>query len=366
MDLEFPAVISFTLTNACNLRCRMCGQWSDGGYIRLHRGFQGEPLRVADWKKLVDEVAEHGIQWLLIRGGEPFLVPGIIDLLEHIIERRIPISIDSNGTKLVDFAEDLVRLGRMHVTVSIDGDEAVHDQVRGVPGCFQKIQEGLARLDELDPGPERRVSRSICFTISPWSLPNLGYMPAVARRLGVNGINIVPYFYVPAAAGQVWERELRELLGIEAFSWHGFHHEASGVDVADFAAQYKRYTETLGRVCEYPYLPLSLDEFRAWFADAQTPVGRSICYNVDRLIDIQPTGEANFCVDFPDGVLGHVRQETIAAIWNGERARRFRERRRQGRMGACHRCGARLIAAVREKDGWPSEEKARAADRLTR
>jgi sulfatase maturation enzyme AslB (radical SAM superfamily) len=135
------------------------------------------------------------------------------------------------------------------------------------------------------------------------------------------------------------------------------------VDFSDFAGQYNRYTETLGHVFEYPYLPLSLEEFQTWFADGLAPVGKSDCHNIERLIDIQPTGEANFCVDFPDGVLGNVREETIAAIWNGERARRFRERRRQGRMGACHRCGARLIAATREKDGWPVEEKARPATR---
>jgi hypothetical protein len=45
--------------------------------------------------------------------------------------------------------------------------------------------------------------------------------------------------------------------------------------------------------------------------------------------------------------LGDVRQSSIAEIWNGERARRFRERRRQGLPGACHRCVARHMADVR-------------------
>jgi MoaA/NifB/PqqE/SkfB family radical SAM enzyme len=359
MDLDFPSVVSLTVTNACNLRCRMCGQWSEEGYIRGKRGFQGRPLGAEEWKKLVDEVAGHRIEWLLVRGGEPFLLPGIMDLLEHIVAKGIPLSIDSNGTRLAEFAEDLVRLGKLHVTVSVDGDEQVHDGVRGVPGCFEKIKRGLARLSELDPGPNRRVSRSLCFTISPWSLPSLGDMPTVARRLGVDAINIVPYFYVPSSAGETWRREIRELLGREAFSWRGFHHEGSGVDSSDFAAQYQRYKETLGELKDYPYLPLTLEEFRTWFADGLSPVGRDACYNVEALIDVQPTGEANFCVDFPDGALGNVRQESITAIWNGERARRFRERRRQGRMGACHRCGARLIAAKRDRDGWPIEERPR-------
>ena len=32
--MDFPAFVSFTITNACNLRCTMCGQWSPDGYVR--------------------------------------------------------------------------------------------------------------------------------------------------------------------------------------------------------------------------------------------------------------------------------------------------------------------------------------------
>jgi MoaA/NifB/PqqE/SkfB family radical SAM enzyme len=352
-DLGFPATLSFTITNACNLRCRMCGQWSEDGYIRKGSGYRGRPLALADWTRLVDEAAEHGVTSLLVRGGEPFLFPGIVALLEHANERGLFVSIDSNGTRLADFAEDLVRLGRLHVTVSVDGREEVHDAVRGVPGCFRQLEHGLARLVELDAKSPHRVGRSICFTISPWSLPSLGEIPAVARRLGVETLTIVPYFYVPAAAGEAWERELRQLLAVEAFSWRGFHHETSGVDFADFVAQHERYTAALGELFEYPYLPLTREEFRTWFEDSVTPVGRPGCANVERLLDIQPTGEANFCIDFPDGSLGNVHHASLAEIWNGERARRFRERRRQGPMGACHRCGARNCGAERDERGWP-------------
>ncbi len=31
--MNFPRFISFTVTNSCNLRCRMCGQLSDEGYV---------------------------------------------------------------------------------------------------------------------------------------------------------------------------------------------------------------------------------------------------------------------------------------------------------------------------------------------
>jgi sulfatase maturation enzyme AslB (radical SAM superfamily) len=231
--------------------------------------------------------------------------------------------------------------------VSVDGPEAVHDAVRAKPGCFREITAGLKRLAELDSGTARRVSRGICFTISPWSVRGLGEMPAVARSLGVETIVIVPYCFVAGTAGATWAREVRELVGGEAFSWHGFHHESSGVDCAVFADQHRRYRETLDGLFEYPYLPLSSEQYRLWFSDPTAPVEPPPCSNVERLIDIQPTGEANFCVDLPDAALGNVTEATIAEIWNGERARRFRERRRQGLLGACHRCVARHMADVR-------------------
>ena len=345
--MDFPGYVSFTLTNACNLRCQMCGQWSPEGYVRTGHGYHGPVLKLDDWKRLADETAAHGITSILLRGGEPFLVPGIIALLEHIHGLGLYISIDSNGTRLAEYAADLVRLGNIHVTVSVDGPEAIHDAVRGARGSFRQLARGLARLNELDGGASRRVSRSICFTISPWSVGGLGEMPAVARRLGVESLSIVPYNYMPEVMGAAWEREIRETLGCEAFSWRGFHHEESGVDPEVFAAQHRRYVESLEKLNDYPYLPLTAAEYRTWFTDPTAPVGPPGCANVERLIDIQPTGEANFCVDSPDGSLGNVRHATIAEIWNSERACRFRARRRLGLLGACHRCVARHMAEIR-------------------
>lgn len=343
----FPPCVSFTLTNACDLRCRMCGQWGGAGYMRSGGGPRGPGLQLADWKRLVDEVVAHGGTSILIRGGEPFMFPRIIDLVEHIRERGLSLAIDTNGTRLAEHAADLVRIGRLHLTVSVDGPEEIHDAVRGVPGAFHQIELGLARLAALDGGNPRRVTRSLCFTISPWSLRGLGRMPAVARWLGVDSVTIVPYYWVTRALGETWEREIERLFGDRAFAWRGFHHEESGVDPDEFAAQHARYRESLDGLLDYPYMPLTAAEYRSWFSHPSAPVGGSECANVERLIDIQPTGDANFCVDFPDASLGNVRHATIAEIWNGDRARRFRERRRRGPFGACHRCGARHMGEIR-------------------
>jgi MoaA/NifB/PqqE/SkfB family radical SAM enzyme len=341
--MNFPKSISLTITNHCNLRCQMCGQWSEDGYIRCNAESLKHEMSLADWKRVVDELATHGLASMLLRGGEAFMYPGIIELLEYIHGKGMFISIDTNGTMLKQNAKDIVRIGNMHLTISVDGPEPVHDAVRGVPGTFQRIKEGVASIDELEAQVNNKISRSVCFTISQYNYRSLGRMPEVARSLGLGSVAIVPYYYFPESVGHRYADELCGL-GCSAFSWVGFHHEDSGVDFDEFQRQYRQYLASLGGVSNYPYMSLGEEQYRTWFADTQTPVGPRHCLNVEKLIDIQPDGSANFCVDFIDYSFGNVKEASIEALWNGEKAERFRQYRRERPLAVCHRCGAKYMS----------------------
>jgi MoaA/NifB/PqqE/SkfB family radical SAM enzyme len=341
--MNFPQSISLTITNHCNLRCQMCGQWSEEGYVRANPVSLKREMSLADWKGVVDELAAHEIKSLLLRGGETFMFPGIIELLMYIHARGMFISIDTNGTMLKQFAEDIVQIGNMHLTISVDGPEPVHDAVRGVPGTFQRIKEGVKRLAELEAQSGNKISRSICFTISQYNYRSLGGMPDVARSLGLGSIAIVPYYYFPEAVGRRYSDELRSL-GCSAFSWNGFHHEGSGVDFGEFQKQYRRYLANLGDVFSYPYMPLNEEQYQAWFADTQTVVGHPDCLNIEKLVDIQPDGSANFCVDFVDYSFGNVKTASIETLWNSQKAETFRQYRRAHPLALCYRCGAKYMS----------------------
>jgi MoaA/NifB/PqqE/SkfB family radical SAM enzyme len=351
---HFPRMLSLTVTNACNLRCAMCGQWSEEGYARNSNGSgHAKPvprtMTLDDWKRVVDEAAAAGLGSVLIRGGEPFLFPGLTDLLDYIRGKGLFTSIDTNGTRLADFAADLVRIGKVHVTVSVDGPPDVHEAVRGVPGCFSRIEVGLGLLSDLEKKAAIRISRSICFTVSPWSVRGLGSMPDLARRLEIDTLVMVPYYYVPSAVGAAYEKQMAEKFGVTAFSWLGFRHETSGVDFDVFLEQLRLYREGLRGIRDYPYLPFSEEQYRVWFSDAVTPVGPPDCANSERLLDVQPDGRANFCVDFPDYEIGSVLDSTLAELWNGDRAARFRAHRREAPFAVCHRCGAGHMSETREE-----------------
>jgi len=346
--MSFPQFISFTLLNACNLRCKMCGQWSETGYVKNKIVDANPQMKLEEWKKLIDEISQHKIRFILIRGGEPFLFPKIMELIKYANSKGLFLSIDTNGTMIEKSAEELVQLGNMHITFSVDGPEEIHDEVRGEKGSYKKIKENISLFNNLEKVYGNNLSKSICFTISKYSYNGLGEMPNVAREMAIKSINIVPYYYFSSNVGKKYTHELNELFDTQVYSWKGFHLEDSGIDFEIFKNQYEKYISTLGEIENFPFMPFNIEEYKEWFDNSYSIVGSKKCGNVESLIDIQPNGDANFCIDFPDYVIGNVKKMSIKEIWDSEKAEKFRIYRSSIPLAICNRCGAKYCSEIKE------------------
>jgi radical SAM protein with 4Fe4S-binding SPASM domain len=332
----------------------MCGQWSEEGYIQNHKEHLQQEMEISVWKRLIDELVENKVYSLLLRGGEVFLHPGIIELLEYIHSKGLYTSIDTNGTCLEKYLKDIVRIGKIHLTFSIDGPEEVHDYVREIKGSFKKLKENILSLNELEKESPNQISKSIAFTISPYSIKGLGDMPEIARSLGIDSITLVPYYYITNQMGKEYEKALKDDFNVQAYSWHGFHHEDSGIDFDVFKNEYLKFMDNLKEIKNFPYMGsgrngFSLEDYRLWFHDTAALAGTFKCMNVEKFIDIQPNGNVNFCTDFPDAVIGNALENSIREIWNGEKAKKFRDYRREKLLPVCIRCGAKYMSEVGDK-----------------
>ncbi|MCW8849510.1 MAG: radical SAM protein [Melioribacteraceae bacterium] len=342
--MNFPQIISFTLLNACNLRCKMCGQWSEKGYVKNKIVDANPQLKLEIWKRLVDEISLHKIRFILIRGGEPFLFPGIMDLIKYANSKEIFLSIDTNGTMIENYAEELVKTGNIHITFSVDGPKDIHDDVRGVKGSYLEIKKNIKLFNEIEQELNKPLSKSICFTISKYSYKGLGEMPDVAREMGINSINIVPYYYFSTETGKKYEEELNEISNSQTYSWKGFEQDNSGIDFNIFQTEYQKYLSSLNGIENFPFMPFKINEYKEWFDNSDSLVGLERCLNIENLIDIQPNGNANFCIDFPDYSFGNIKQNTIEEIWNSVEAEKFRQHRRKNPLAICYRCGAKYCS----------------------
>ncbi|MCI0497255.1 MAG: radical SAM protein, partial [Thermoplasmata archaeon] len=137
-----PPFLILSMTSRCNLACAGCYAAAAG----TTGDMAGRPddLSSEEWRGIISEACDAGVFGFVMAGGEPFLHPGLLDLMEGFRDRLFIVV--TNGTVISD--EHLRRLGRMAnavVLVSVDGDRPITDSRRG-PGVHGAANEAIGRL----------------------------------------------------------------------------------------------------------------------------------------------------------------------------------------------------------------------------
>ncbi|MBU1726590.1 MAG: radical SAM protein [Candidatus Omnitrophica bacterium] len=167
----------FSITNRCNLSCRMCD-------IPENRV---EELSTQRWKEIIRDASLIGAQTAVFSGGEPLLREDIFELISCARNNRMNACLTSNGC-LIDenVAEKLARSGVNVVNVSIEGNESVHDFLRG-NGVFKKALCGLSALKKCN------IESTIASTVSNYNFEHLSEIPELALKYGVTTVRFQPF-----------------------------------------------------------------------------------------------------------------------------------------------------------------------------
>lgn len=120
----------------CNCRCVMCDYWRTPSSARL------DVRQVESW---LDDWQRLGVKRVIISGGEPLLVRELPALLRLLSSAGFEPTVLTAGLQLARRARSLVD-GCTDYVVSLDGPPAVHDEVRGMKGSFERLAAGLAAL----------------------------------------------------------------------------------------------------------------------------------------------------------------------------------------------------------------------------
>ncbi|MEO8585617.1 MAG: radical SAM protein, partial [Acidobacteriota bacterium] len=205
-NLPMPTFVQLRITNLCNLRCKMCGQWGDTGIYRTGAeaaASDGERERnrireliglnrqmaLSDYVRLLDELAPSR-PIISLFGGEPLLYPDVLPLIREIKKRDLTCSIITNGWRLEEMAEELVEAGVDSIMVSIDGTPEVHDRIRGQAGSFARAAAGVRAVARVRGAQESAVP--MLLAILPVTELNLeGVAPALEelRKLPLDTVN---------------------------------------------------------------------------------------------------------------------------------------------------------------------------------
>lgn len=351
-----PATICIKLTNACNLRCQMCGQPREnacpGEAKYAPPEFFHQSVSLEQYQRLIDEV-KYFRPNIYLWGGEPFLYPHLIELIARIHRAGLTSQINTNGMLLEKHARELVEAGLDDLIVSIDGPAEVHDAVRGREGVFARLQRGIAAVTEAkrelgSRTPVLRVRGTIC----PENFNQITDLPRIAHEFGADSLNFNWTWFTTAAAGAAHQKLMRQLFDIEARSWIPFLSESvlDRKTRASFAALPKQLQILKKQSVD---LPISLsphirpDQVEAYFTDIQQTFGCRDCYSVYVKSYILPNGDVTPCPDYPDYIVGSIVQSPFLQIWNGDRYRKWRQELKKHRLfPICTRCCDLYLSSV--------------------
>ena len=346
----FPAKLDLRLLYACNLRCKMCGQWGDTGtYFDFDRVKLTKKLELKIIESVVRELVPRGLKYVDMEGGEPFLYPQIIELLSFLKSQGLLVKPVTNGTQLTRHARELVEIGVDAINVSVDGDREAHNHVRQAEWAYDRTMEGLAAVVE----ERRRAGRhtpllTISFTMTRHnrasSLRRLCEDLAGKGLIDVLTIKSSP-IWVPEKNGEAYDKLVKRYLGAEGItSWRGFVE-----DYQDFAEGAREVASTVqdlkkGRydffVKAVPSVPPG--DLPRVYTDYSWNLGRTHC----PIPYVEPTIEADGnvypCNLFTDAPLsmGNVYEKPFLEIWHGERYQTFRKMLADqgGLLPICNRC----------------------------
>jgi MoaA/NifB/PqqE/SkfB family radical SAM enzyme len=366
-NLPMPTFVQLRVTNLCNLRCKMCGQWGDTGIYRSHSGDvptdgalerqriqeligSKRQLALGDYVRLLDEIAAWN-PIVSLFGGEPFLYPDIVPLIAEIKQRRLTCTVITNGGRLEALAKDLVELGIDSIAVSIDGPPDVHNRIRGRSDSFERAAAGIRAVARLRKQSSRKLPMVLAILpVTELNLEAIGPAVEALRRLPLDTINVGLRWFIPQRVGEEYERVMREELGVEATSWKGFAFDSEsalgtrGGQLAELVRLLKglrrrRFLDSsLGRPWTSFVPGVQPERVPEYFSNFSETFGHAMCPVAWYFAQVEPDGEVCFCGDFPDYFIGNVRRQSFREVWTGEKAARFRQKLAREPLPICARC----------------------------
>jgi len=340
------ALVYFKLTPACNLRCVMCGQFGDKGVMKDCVAEETKKvLPLETWMRFIDEIApQRPVTY--IWGGEPFLYPDLFPLARHMVKKGLFVSVNTNGTLMERHAEEIVRDKWSSIFVSLDAFRDVNDSMRG-KGAYDKVIAGFRAINR-----EKKNQKS--------NFPVLGIVTVVTNRnyldlanlaeasreynIDLHMFNLGTYTNDNIVAEQ--RRFMREKLDTDIDCLEGYNtgynlgidgHKLHGI-LQDI--QNKNYGHPIITVPT-----LNPEKTDTYYADLETPV-RNHCIVPWCQTNINYNGDVHFCADYPDYILGNIKEQSFKEIYNGDRANKFRKTIHAcegGMFPGCLRCYQNML-----------------------
>jgi len=270
LALGIPLTVQLDLTYRCNERCVHC---------YLDHDDHGE-MTAAEYKKLLDELAEAGVLFLTLSGGEIMLRKDFFEILEYARSLMFSVKLKTNAVLIrEEEARRLRELAVESVQISVYSHRAeVHDAITLLPGSLEKSIEAARFLKS------QGLRVMLADVLMRQNQQDYGGVKALAAELGVQ-------FFLDPTITPMMDGD-RSILSLNVNQ--------------DALQKVMRDEALVGNVEEFCSIPngASEDDLESFPCSA----AHTFCY-------VSPYGDVYPCVQFPLPS-GNVRRTPFLEIWN--------------------------------------------------
>jgi MoaA/NifB/PqqE/SkfB family radical SAM enzyme len=184
-----PFNLTFSVTNICQSRCKTCNIWE---IYQKNPAKRAEELSVSEIEKIFKSMGHVYI--FNVSGGEPFLRPDFVEIIELACKHLQPgvIHIPTNAIakkrvlgqtrKIIELLKSKYPSTRLTIKPSLDHIGQRHDEIRGVPGNFDKVMSVFDALRAMKPGYEN-LHVELGTVISRWNVDDIEEIAGFITKL---------------------------------------------------------------------------------------------------------------------------------------------------------------------------------------
>jgi len=341
---------SVRITDVCNLRCIMCGQWGENGFLRGKKLSELKRAEVspARYMELLDDLVANGHEPnIYLWGGEPMLYDGTLDIIRHAARLGLPPSIATNGTRMIDAVDCFVDSPLYLLQVSIDGHNAeLHNGIRRGPkgvDVFGSIMDGLGAVR--DARERKGGGLPIIASLTTVSKDNHNHLVDVYETMAplVDFLVFYPSWWIDEESADAHAKDFRRRFGQEPTLHRGWIGGWKPDDYALIHSQMQAIKRRSARWGTPPavFIPniTGVDNLREYYTNHKNTFGFDECISINQVVEIDSNGDMSPCRDYHDYVVGNIKKNTVTELWNSQRFRDFRiSLHKDGLMPVCTRC----------------------------
>ena len=325
---HYPETVSLFLTYRCNLRCRMCGQWGDGGAFNDYsRDTLMQQLSLDEIRSVIADI-RHFKPNITLFGGEPFLHPDWFEIIKSVKSAGLRCNIVTNGTFIRKYAEQIIESQLDEIIFSLDGPAEIHDAIRRVNGTFDLSISGFQRLNQLKEKYSRKHPLiNINSTLWEENHRYIRDIITIAENIHADGLTFHHLLFLAKPTVNQFLDTFSNRFHQRPTDWIGFARDTlPEIDVEYLIAEIKAAKARRSKTDISVYPNLSDAEIRQWYSQFEFEASsyRNRCMSLWMTAYIFPDGTVRpyHTMNF---ITGNIRENRFTEIWNNPIYRDYRQ-----------------------------------------